>query len=122
MSTALGRLARLLEDDDGFMASVLCYYAQGERLDDRRFAERLGCSEEALAELAVCRAPRHEPAEFQADVVRLAARFGIDAELLADVVREVRNLRPMRAAGVRGTLMAARDRDEKPPDGAGPKP
>ncbi len=112
MSERLAAFARRVADDPFFLASALRDYAQSEGLDDAGLAARLGCSAETLDRLRLCRRPRPEPAEFRADVDRIAERFGVDPTALAEVVRRADVLAELRHAGAggAGTLMAARDR------------
>lgn len=113
MSNRIAALARRVEGDEFFLAFALADYARTERLDDRGLAERLGCSEEALISLRLCRRPDSDPAVFRREVDRIASRFGADAAMIAEAVRRSDALRVMRskaAIGESGMLMAARDR------------
>jgi hypothetical protein len=107
----LERLARRVRDDPRFLALVLAFYAESERLDDAALAARLGCPPENLPMLRLCRAPDPAPAVFQTDIARIAARFGADPDTLAAAVRRGEVLVKFRAANFQdcGTLMAARD-------------
>ncbi|HEX5269303.1 MAG TPA: hypothetical protein VFW33_02395 [Gemmataceae bacterium] len=117
MSDSLKTLAARAENDPFFMASPLAAYARGERLDDAALAAALGCAPGDLAMLRLCRAPRSDPAEFWDDVSRVAERFGIDPQRLAEAVRQGRVLLRFQAPrpGANGLLMAARDREPDPP-------
>jgi hypothetical protein len=116
MSDPLERLARRVEGDPFFLASVLVEYAHGEGLDDAGLALELGCRAGDLTALRLCRAPRPAPADFRADVQEVASRFALDPTRLMDLVRHGEALRRLRegAAGAAGFLMAARDRPEAP--------
>jgi hypothetical protein len=104
-----------LEADPFFLAAVLSAYARSRDLDDVGLADALGCSPDDLVDLRLCRAPRPDPPEFRADVRRIAARFGLDAGRLADVVRRgqgslvLRTRRPAPAG-----LLAARETPSPP--------
>lgn len=112
MSRHLESLAKRVESDPFFLACVLRQYAESENLNDAQVAAVLGCAEATLPQLRLCRAPASEAKVFQADVDRIAARFGIRAEVLAGAVRrgqvllKVREANPVNAA----VFMAARDR------------
>jgi len=125
MNNALKRLARRVEADPGFMASLLAEYARAEGLDDAGLAAALGCDEERLTGVRLCRAPRPDAAGFREDVRRVAERFAIDAGRLLEIVRQGEALRRLREGGeaAPGFLMAARDRtDDPPPAGEGNGP
>lgn len=116
MSKSLEALARRVANDPFFLASVLAAYARSEHLDDAGLAETLGCSAAVLTALRLCRAPRPAPRAFQQDVDRLAERFGVDADRLAEVVRYGQALPRLQAgpASAQGFLMAAREEGEAP--------
>ena len=119
MSERIDALARRVRDDPFFLASALQDYARSERLDRQALADVLACPVEALAPLGLCRRPRPDPPLFRRDVDRIAARFGSDADALAEIVRRADALAGLRraATGERGLLMAARDREEDEPEG-----
>jgi hypothetical protein len=123
MSELLAGLARRVEGDPFFLAHLLAEYARSERLDDPGLAARLGCRVEDLTVLRLCRAPRPDSADFQADVGAIAARFGIAPAKLAGAVRLGQGLARLRAAtpatAEPGVLLAARDAP-KPPTGETP--
>jgi hypothetical protein len=117
MTTPLERLARRVESDPFFLAAPLARFAESERLDDEALAVRLGCDQDTLTRLRLCRNPEPEPPQFAADVERIAARFGLDADRLAEAVRRGQTVLRFRAAGTGGTgsLLAARDGAEENP-------
>lgn len=123
MSRAIDELARRVQDDPFFLAAALLAYTQSEGMDDTALAARLGCPVEALSPLRLCRRPHAEPPRFRDDVARIAARFGLDADCLSEVLRRADALDAMRRgdAPARGTLLAARDR-ERGDDGAETSP
>jgi len=114
MSNRMSKLAQRVTDDPFFLASALQAYAHSEHLNDDALARALECSLETLALLRLCRMPRHEPASFREDVVRIASRFGVQVDRLAEVVRRANALDALRRAVAkdRGLLMAARDRQD----------
>ncbi|MGH3085715.1 MAG: hypothetical protein ACRDSJ_00170 [Rubrobacteraceae bacterium] len=123
MTDRIAALARRVEDEEIFLASVLADYARTENLDDQGLAERLGCPVKTLVSLRLCLRPDPEPEIFRREVDRLASRFEIDAGLLAEAIRRSDALRAMRskaAAEEEGLLMAARDRRKEDPEGEGP--
>jgi len=117
MSRPLERLARRVEGDPFFLATPLACFARGERLDDVALSARLGCEVSTLTRLRLCRAPDPRPPGFWQDTQAIAARFGLDADVLAEVVRYGQGLMRMRPAAetpaeeAPGFLMAARDED-----------
>jgi hypothetical protein len=119
MSERIAALARRVEDDPSFLAAPLKEYVVSEGIDDAELARLLRCSTDRLAPLRLCRRPRSETPWFRQDVERIAARFGLDAGALAQIVRRAEVLVTLRVAevGDRGTLMAARDRTDKSDDG-----
>jgi hypothetical protein len=121
MTDPLHALAARAEGEAFFLASVLAAYAQSEGLDDAGLAAALGCLLGELAMLRLCRAPRAEPQEFWDDITRIAERFGLEPDRLAEAVKRGRVVLRLRAASPGangGFLMAARDPDRppKPPE------
>lgn len=105
--------------DPYFLGWVLDRYAQAERLtDDAALAAAVGCPLDQLTRLRLCRTPRETPADFRADVHRIAEVFELDPARLAAVIRRVNVLVRLEAADAGSepapTLMAARDREEEP--------
>jgi hypothetical protein len=114
----LAHLAGRVEADLFFLAPVLALYARSERLDDAGLAAALGCPEDLLPRLKLCRPPRPEPGHFWDDVTRIADRFGLDPDRLAEVVRRGQAIQQMQSPGAAaepGTLLAARDAPPPPP-------
>jgi hypothetical protein len=122
MSQPLELLARRVMSDPFFLASPLACFAQSEGLDEPALAARLGCDVAVLTALRLCRSPDPRPPGFWKDVQAIAGRLGLQADALAEAVRLGQNLQQMRcAAGVPGSLLAARDREPGDgPDGSGP--
>ena len=104
-------------------ASVLARYADLNNLDDAGLRAELGCDAPTLTRLRLCLRPDADPAAFTLDVQRIAESLGLNATVLAQIVREVD------ATGVfarspgqgpfsstpGGMLKAARDHDEAQP-------
>jgi hypothetical protein len=111
-------------DAPDFFACALAEYAHSEQLEDAALAVRLGCSVEALTHLRLCRMPRGQAPLFWQDVERIAARFSVGAEVLAEIARRGQSLMSLKVEGglkqAPGFLLAARDdsRERKPPEGA----
>ena|SRR5947209_1418285 len=125
MADPLEALSARAEKEPFFLASALTAYARSERLDDAALATRLGCPRETLVHLRLCGMPRAQAPLFWQDVQRIANRFSLDAELLAEIVRRGLSLLNLRQAPgdlkqEPGFLLAARDdsREQKPPEGA----
>lgn len=116
---ALDALAARAANEPFFLASLLAAHARSEKLDDAGLAAVLGCQPSELTMIRLCRAPRTEPAEFWEDVNRVAERFGLVPERLAEVVQRgrvvVRFEQPAPTVHEGGLLMAARD-TEPPPE------
>src|SRR5258708_23467078 len=114
MTSRIRHLAQRVTDDPYFLASALQAYARSEHLDDDALAQALECSQETLTLLRLCRMPRHEPASFREDVHRIASRFGVQVDRLAEAVRRANALEALRRAVAkdRGLLMAAPDRQD----------
>src|SRR5262245_50490972 len=115
MNDPLQSLARHVEDDPFFLASLLHLYAQSERLDDAGLAAALGCRAEDLVMIRLCRAPSLDPEGFREDVTRVAGRFGADKRKLAEVIRRGQVIQQMRAPETSPgrSILAARDREER---------
>lgn len=115
MPDRIAALARRLEDDPFFLAAALHEYARSEGFDEVRLAAHLGCPVETLSRLGLCRRPRPEPPHFRRDVDQIAARFEVSADVLAQIVRRADALVALRPTTEdrRGTLRAARDREEQ---------
>lgn len=125
MNPYLAHLAERVAGAADFLAFALAEYARSERLDDALLAARLGCPVEILTHLRLCRMPRIQPPLFGRDVERIAARFSVNADVLAEVVRRgqvLMNLHNVEVGRTQepGFLLAARDdlREPEPPQGA----
>jgi hypothetical protein len=123
MPDPLQALAARVEGEPFFLASLLAPYARSEGLRDAELAAALGCREDDLTMVRLCRAPRTAPEKFWEDVTAIAARFGIDPERLAEAVKRGRVIHGLEAARPRagGGLIAARDREPEPRPGEPPE-
>jgi hypothetical protein len=115
MSERIAALGRRAQDDPFFLAAALADYAQSEGLDEEGLAAMLNCSIETLNRLRLCRRPVPTADAYWADVTRIATRFGVKAEALAEVVRRSDVLVALRREGADGggLVAAARDRVEE---------
>jgi hypothetical protein len=111
MTDHLATLAKRLEGDPYFLACALQSYADSERLDDAALARTLQCTPETLVQLKLCRAPDVE--RFREDIDKIAARFAVDRNALAQAARQGQVLVHSRhtAPAGHGLLLAARDGD-----------
>ncbi len=127
MSKHLDRLARRVESDPFFLAAPLARYAASEKLTDDALAAQLGLDREALQRLRLCRNPDPLPPAFGKDVEQIAARFHLDPDRLAEIVRLGQALLQSEPPADRsvppgaGHLLAAReDAPEEPSPGEEP--
>jgi hypothetical protein len=111
MPDPLEYLARRAAADPSFLAAALAAFARTERLNDQALAAALGCPPDDLNALRLCRMPAADPPAFRRDIDRIAAAFGLKADVLAEVLTRWRALGCLRdgAGDGRGTLLAARD-------------
>jgi hypothetical protein len=120
MTKHLDRLAARVAQDPFFLAAVLQGFADSEQLDDAALAARIGCDRPTLTHLRLCRNPDLDPACFWTDVEKIAGRFKLDPDKLAEIVRLGQAVCKLRSAGSalvegKGSLMAARDKEERDP-------
>ncbi len=122
----LARLAKRLNEDTEYMASILAMYQICERLTDQSLSELLGISPGMLARLALCKRPNPESADFAQQVRKLADFTGADVGAIANLIRQIEALEAMKVlskkqfgqserwsmAASQGLLAAARDRSE----------
>ena len=71
--------------EPGFLGAALAEYQVRLGLDDAALAAELGCAEEHLADLALCRPPRAE--RFRADLEEIAAALPTPLVLADEVER-----------------------------------
>lgn len=115
MSDHLENMARRLDGDPFFLACPLMLYQKSEGLSEDSLAARLQCSREALTPVRLCRAPASEEGSFLDDIERIATRFSVNTDALAEAVRRGQALFHMTSGGTRSaTLLAARDGPRKP--------
>lgn len=87
MMSHLENLARRVDEDPFFLACPLKLFSQSEGLDEEKLVAALGCSQEVLVPLRLCRTPATGAEQFQKDIDRIASRFQVNAEVLAEAVR-----------------------------------
>ena len=117
MSNHLDRLARRVEEVPFFLACYLKLYAQSEGLGEEMLATVLGCSQETLVRLRLCRAPEADAEQFQKDIDQIVERFRVHPDVLAQVVRRGHAILQMRGSAPKGILLAARDVERERRDG-----
>lgn len=114
MATNLEHLARRLEDDPFFLACPLKLYAESEGLNEDSLAARMRCSIDTCVLVCLCRAPAGDDESFQDDIEKIATKFSVDGDVLAEAIRRGQAIFEMRrTTNVAGTLMAARDGEKK---------
>jgi hypothetical protein len=112
MANHLEHMARRLEDDPFFLACPIKLYARSEGLNEEAMAAGLKCSTSSLVMVRLCRSPPVESDTFYDDIERIASKFSLDAERLAEAVRRGQALFHMTTgAKPSRTLLAARDGD-----------
>jgi hypothetical protein len=112
MSNHLENMARRLENDPFFLACPLKLYQTSEGLSEDALAAFFGCLKESLVSIRLCRAPGGEDESFHDDIGRIATRFSVKGEALAEAIRRGQALFHMtRKETKSGTLLAARDGD-----------
>lgn len=115
MNESVDRLTKRAAVDPYFLAFALAEYAAAESLDDAALAAALGTTPDVLAHVRLCPAPRTDTDGFRADIERVAAKFGLNRDALAEVARRGQVVARMRAAAAAnpeaaGAMLAARDR------------
>ncbi|MBI4336486.1 MAG: hypothetical protein HY683_01455 [Chloroflexi bacterium] len=85
-------------------------------MDETDLAHFLGCVPKLLSKVALCRRPDPGSPTFRADIHRIADAFGLQADRLVQLIREVDVLETLEDAAPtaeqaesRGLLLAARD-------------
>jgi hypothetical protein len=120
MNQHLDHLARRVVDDPFFLAAPLSRYASAEGLNDDALAARLRCPVHTLTHLRLCRNPVPDAPRFWQDIQQIAARFTLDANALAEIIRYGQSLLRLQSQEANspkqqsGFLMAARDNDDHP--------
>ena len=87
-SRLLAEAARGAETQPCLVAPMLAAYRRRHGLDDAQLAAYLGCSVPALHGLALCHQPARAAPSSTAEVRRLAAYVGCNADRLAAVLRQ----------------------------------
>ena len=114
------RAARRAAIDPHFLAFALDQYAENNQMDEPALIAALGATPETLAHARLCRTPRTDPDGFREDVTHIAAKFGLNTFVLAQVVRAGEVAIAHRAAAERELpetatpMLAARDREGEP--------
>jgi hypothetical protein len=114
MNESVVRLTKRAAVDPYFLAFALAEYAAAGNLDDAGLAAALGTTPDVLAHVRLCPAPRADEG-FQADVERVATKFGLNRDVLTAAARHGQVVAAMRAAAEQnpetaGQVLAARDR------------
>jgi hypothetical protein len=76
-------------EGDRFLAPLLTAYQERYGLDDDALAAMLGCPTYALAMLRLCHRSGDARRTSDEDIATISDRFGVDAEALTRIVREV---------------------------------
>jgi hypothetical protein len=110
----LQQLAKRAESDPFFLGCSLKNFATSEKLDDAGLAKKLECSMETLTMLRLCRAPHAD--NFKEDLDKIAAKYEVNREVLAQAARRGQVLLQMRgeAPSDHGFMLAARDDEDEP--------
>jgi hypothetical protein len=111
-------------------SNVLDRYLDLNDLDEEDLCSLLHCDRATLNHLRLCGRPDPDPSEFAIDIQRVAGKLGLDAGMLASIVREVDAAEAFSQAGrnasiptgqgqamlpfssTRGMLKAARDHED----------
>ncbi|WP_147446991.1 hypothetical protein [Corallococcus sp. CA054B] len=114
----LKRAAERSTTEHGLMGQVFAAYQSLEDCSANALADELGCDEQTLNMLALCRRPAGDA--FAEQVQILCGRFGLEPFALVNVLRQVEIMGPgdsVATAGVprQGVMLqlAARDRRKK---------
>lgn len=110
----LARAARRAAEWTDYLAWVFGRYAETERVNEQEFCAILHVSAADFQRLCVCLRPRHD--NFIKDLEQISAKFELDADELARIVRHVEATEAMKQATGKqvveevGLLLAARAR------------
>jgi hypothetical protein len=74
---------------DHFLAPLLTIYQERHGLDDDALATLLGCPPYVLTLLRLCHRPAGAGRTSDEDIATISDRFGVDADALGRIVREV---------------------------------
>jgi hypothetical protein len=112
MTERLASFARRVADDSFFLASALSEFAESEEMDDAALAAYLGGAIGILPAVRLCRRPRAGES-FREDVRRIAERFNLREEAVAEAVRRADVIAALQNASSESGLAAARDREDE---------
>ena len=87
MHDSVVELARRAACDPHFLAYALAEYAAVNGWDDAALTAALGGDAAALAAARLCRTPRADPEGFRDDIGRIAAKFGLNRDVLGRAAR-----------------------------------
>ncbi|WP_043711642.1 hypothetical protein [Corallococcus macrosporus] len=113
----LEHAARRSKSESWMLGHAFEEYRQLEGLSEEALAKELGCSEETLRWLALCRCP--EGATFDEQVSAIAERHGVDDLLLVQLLRRLEVVKAFKKPPADGSLpqrvllMAAQDRERE---------
>ncbi|MFP2897139.1 hypothetical protein [Corallococcus sp. 4LFB] len=114
----LKRAAERSTTEHGLMGQVFATYQTLEDCSANALADELGCDEQTLNMLALCRRPAGEA--FAEQVKILCGRFGLESFALVNVLRQVEIMGPSDSGAaneapprVTALQLAARDRRNK---------
>jgi hypothetical protein len=113
MAKPLEYLAGRASERPFYLGSTLALFAESEQFDDSGLCRFLSCPVGTLPLLRLCRTPDEAPTDFRRDVQKIAERFGVNTDALAEAVRRGQALRRLRKTSG-GTLLAARDAEGEP--------
>lgn len=108
------KISFMASQDPFYLGWHLARYSEIKGMSMGEVGRELGCLPETINSIALCRAPRAEPPDFQNDIERVADRFQIRADRLMGIVRYAQ------VSDGESVLLAARDRDLREDEGGGP--
>lgn len=118
MTDDVMKLAARAGADPHFLAFALAEYAKQNALDELALLVALDTTPAGLASARLCAMPRSDAAGFNADVDRIAGKFGLNRDALATMVRFGQVVAELRLAtaetpdAAEAALLAARDREK----------
>lgn len=121
------RAARRASVDPHFLAFALQQYAENQQMDELALMAALGATPETLAHARLCRTPRTDDNGMREDVDCIAAKFGLNAAMLMQAVRDRQSTAVIEKATTEPLpegmtwMLAARDRKDEPPTNSAPQ-
>ena len=124
----LSSVAKKLQDDPNFMASVLHVYKSTEGLTDENIIDELQTNSDNLIRLSLCKRPIQDSTQFATQVRQLAEFANVNAGKLASLIRQADALNALNQIpknqsdetkpifSQAGILAAARDKDDESDD------